>query len=660
MRRWLAQALESVATVYVACALTWALGLFFTFIWAPHPFGWQGIDQYHELARGLARGESFATTDVPWAYAYYIAALYAAFGEHTWIPVLGQTIINAMLPWLLYLLVQPLATRRIAVLSAVLTGLLSFNTVYASTQSTDSICTVLFASALLMFSRGVAREKIWWYVVAGALLGMAAQFRPNLILFPPIAAGIYVLVRPRRARKLLHAGALLLTVLVTLLPWIIRNHRLTGLFLPTSTHGAVQLWYGTLQVGPYLENRAANPRAAFGPPSFPYTTVVERPLLFEAPAASCGPWDTANVRLVLWTDRDNTPRRFSPSNREHLTYFFAVPPQPAPTVLYYYLEASWPNEPTTLTPSDGVNHPAVHFVSRDHLVDLDVRNDLLDIFDIVRMIRAMAWAEPTDARTDFDRDSRITRDDLVVALRALLGPGESETAAGAEVDVHPDRAILRLGANTLEVPRTWRQQITDLIPSGHAIEALLYTRRSWNEATAQAARATDENDCRRFEEIRVNQVFYRAEVDSMRRYSALALDNIQRDPGAFLVAAGYRMLRLFIVRGSDDPDAVHQFEASGVVYGIATAATAAYLLLFVAGVVVAAQSHHRILVLLVPILYVPLTICFVLTNMRYTITMQPFMFAFIAVAVCHALFGGRRIGSTAEPHALGTVARAER
>ena len=35
------------------------------------------------------------------------------------------------------------------------------------------------------------------------------------------------------------------------------------MFLPTSTHGGVQLWYGTLQVGPYLESRAHNPRSIF-------------------------------------------------------------------------------------------------------------------------------------------------------------------------------------------------------------------------------------------------------------------------------------------------------------------------------------------------------------------------------------------------------------
>jgi len=34
---------------------------------------------------------------------------------------------------------------------------------------------------------------------------------------------------------------------------------------------------------------------------------------------------------------------------------------------------------------------------------------------------------------------------------------------------------------------------------------------------------------------------------------------------------------------------------------------------------------------------VPLTICFVLTNMRYTVTVQPLMFIFVSVALLAAL-----------------------
>jgi len=58
-----------------------------------------------------------------------------------------------------------------------------------------------------------------------------------------------------------------------------------------------------------------------------------------------------------------------------------------------------------------------------------------------------------------------------------------------------------------------------------------------------------------------------------------------------------------------------------------------YFLLFLAGVVVAWRRRSALLPLLVPIAYVPATICFVLTNQRYTVTVQPLMFAFVALAL---------------------------
>jgi hypothetical protein len=94
--RWAGAVLDSGTTVAVASLITLALGLFFTFVWAPHPWGWQGIDQYHELAKALARGEPFGTTDVPWGYAYYGAFFYWLFGDHVLLPVLVQVFINTV------------------------------------------------------------------------------------------------------------------------------------------------------------------------------------------------------------------------------------------------------------------------------------------------------------------------------------------------------------------------------------------------------------------------------------------------------------------------------------------------------------------------------------------------------------------------------------
>ena len=53
--------------------------------------------------------------------------------------------------------------------------------------------------------------------------------------------------------------------------------------------------------------------------------------------------------------------------------------------------------------------------------------------------------------------------------------------------------------------------------------------------------------------------------------------------------------------------------------------------------VIAWRARSPFLYALIPIAYVPLTICFVLTNMRYTITVQPLMFVFVALAVAAVL-----------------------
>ena len=123
----------------------------------------------------------------------------------------------------------------------------------------------------------------------------------------------------------------------------------------------------------------------------------------------------------------------------------------------------------------------------------------------------------------------------------------------------------------------------------------------------------------------------------MRRYTALAFDNIGRDPWAFVAASAYRMVRLFFIRGTDDRMTTQQFPLSRIIFQAGLLASLAYFALFLAGVWIAWRARSPFLYALIPIAYVPLTICFVLTNMRYTITVQPLMFVFVAMTVA-ALF----------------------
>jgi hypothetical protein len=138
----------------------------------------------------------------------------------------------------------------------------------------------------------------------------------------------------------------------------------------------------------------------------------------------------------------------------------------------------------------------------------------------------------------------------------------------------------------------------------------------------------------------------------MQRYMALALDNIWRDPFAFAAASAYRAVRLFIIRPDGDWTTTQQFSAGWLAYRLGMILSVTYLALFGRGVFIAWKQRSALLWLVVPIVYVPLTICFVLTNMRYTITVQPLLFAFIAVAVLDVF---SRLGARGPSAAKGSA-----
>ena len=624
LQRWL----DSPRSITYASLTTLAIGLFFVFVWAPHPWSWRGIDQYDELARALARGEPFGTTDVPWGYAYFVAAFYRLFPDSPWAPVTAQVLINALVPLLLYRLAQPAVGARVAALAAWITAVFSFNTIYASTQTSDSICTVVFLAAVVCFVRAHTTSSSWLFAAAGVLSGIAPQFRPNMILLPMLVMGGYAFWPPRSRRRVMHCGIFLAAMTAMLLPWIVRNYRYTHTFQPTSTHSGVQLWYGTLQVGPYLESRAHNPRSVFASAAFDYTS-LEQPILVSADE-QCRKPGTA-LRLAYRTDRDPQLRWIEGTATTDVRRAFEIPAQNAPTTVYYFFESGG-----ATYPPGGNDEPLIFFVSHDHVGDLDKDHQLLDTFDVGRLMRHLAWEEPVaaDSPPDLTGDGRLSSDDLETAVRLLI-PQTSKPFG--EFVASPERAVLRLSdGSTFVMPREYGGRQTDVEVEGNLAGALV--SRHLSLASLRAARAAAGGGCEPASHVRVNDAFYRREPHEMRRYTALAFDNISRDPWAFAKASAYRMVRLFIVRpGTDDENTTFQYSGSRAIFTAGLILSSAYFALFVAGVFLAWRARSPFLYALIPIAYVPLTICFVLTNMRYTITVQPLMFVFVAMTMAAML-----------------------
>lgn len=623
-------------SVFVACAAAFAIGLFFIFVWAPHPWGWEGFDEYHTLALTLARGEPYPTVDRPWGYAFFLAGFYRLFGDRPVVPLVVQAGLNALLPLLVFEFARTEFDERTAAAAAVLTGVFSFNTVYASTQASDALCTVIFMAAVLLVARARRHRDDWrQYTAAGLLLGVAPQFRPNLILVSPLIA--VFLIAERRSLARMRAGTIVIVAsIAVLVPWMARNERLTGEPLPTTTHGGMQLWYGTLETGSYLTSRSYNPRAVFETATFPSTSLDRLPVVVTGRLGAC-----ANGQppvLVYWTDRDDSRRRVSMDLAADGAVQAEMLPAVAPTTYYYSVDG--PNRPDPA--------PFVYFVSTDQLGDLDRRGDLLDVFDLVRLARHVAWREPLPFadRLDFDADGRITDEDVRRSADVLLAHAQPPgTRAGAlTIEREPESLTLRFGdGSTIVVPRRWSGRVTDLDVDGILAATVLHTSVPF--AKLQASNAS----CTPVEDLAVNAVYYRAEPTAMRRYLALAYDNIRRDPAAYLASVAYRAVRVFVIEGSNDPHTAYQFSGSGRIYRAAQAVSVIFLALFAGGIVAAKRRGAAIALPLVLIAYIPATLAFVLINMRYSITVQPLMFIFVAALLVtaweRAAAGRRHAGS---------------
>jgi hypothetical protein len=459
------------------------------------------------------------------------------------------------------------------------------------------------------------------------MLGIAAQFRPNLILVPLLLAAFLMLER-RSVTRVVQAIVLLTAATAMLMPWLVRNYRLTGEIMPTSTHGGLQLWYGTLQTGPYLKSRAYNPRAIFEMGSFPYTSLDRVPLVVTGRIAECAALPAA-LSVVYWTDRDPVRHHARPQWLEGRGFRAELAPSPAPTAYYFYFDGAVPSREAA---------PYVYFVSGDHLGDLDRHGDMLDIFDIVRLLRHLAWKEPVAGREDldFDGDGRLSEADLRRAVDLLLAHAVPAHQSGGpiRVDSAADSVALRWDdGSSIGVPRAWSGRITEIEASGELAAVLLHSTVPFALLRAERPAPAGSGGCAALENVEVNAPYYRQQPHEMRRYLALAMDNIRHDPPAYFAGVGYRVLRVFFIEGSNDPHTTQQFAGGSRVYRLAYAASVTLFVLFVAGVWAAWRRGAAIALPLLLILYIPATLAFVLTNMRYSITVQPLLFMFVASAL---------------------------
>ncbi len=203
-------------------------------------------DGYDYIALNLASGNGYrfypdtaSTLMREPGYPLILAGLIVAFGQSFFAVKVVNVLFALGTAYLIARVVRSLSTSQWPMLAAPLLYLFHPGTLIAESRcGVEVIFSFLIVLFVLTLMRAIESAKARAYMISGLVLGITVLVRSVPLLFPIWLLAYLLLFERRRASIFLacrNVAILMATVLIVLSPWIIRNYRLTGKFVPTAS-----------------------------------------------------------------------------------------------------------------------------------------------------------------------------------------------------------------------------------------------------------------------------------------------------------------------------------------------------------------------------------------------------------------------------------------
>jgi 4-amino-4-deoxy-L-arabinose transferase-like glycosyltransferase len=216
----------------------------------PRVILWRDGSEYVAVAQSLLAHHGYGLQTLrPPGYPTFIALVYGVFGPS----LLALRLMEALLATASVAIVGVLGTRRFGPLAGGLAALLmAFHPVLAllpGTQYSENVLVFLivlaFAAIDAAWRAAPGTRSLGWWAAAGALFGIAALVRPNIVLMlPGLAIGLLLVMRRKQRAWRAPGVVAALALMVVVAPWIVRCHRVQGSWYFIATGGGRQFFIG--------------------------------------------------------------------------------------------------------------------------------------------------------------------------------------------------------------------------------------------------------------------------------------------------------------------------------------------------------------------------------------------------------------------------------
>jgi 4-amino-4-deoxy-L-arabinose transferase-like glycosyltransferase len=283
---------------------------------------------YHAQALGILEGRlapEHAYFHSSPLYPFFLAAIMKLAGESLHVVRIAQALVGCASVLLIHRLALVTVGRRPALIAAALAALYVPFIFFEGEFLEITLVIAFLAGALILLqkvgaeARGGTGPSFWMTAAGGALLGLAALGKPNLLLVAPVGAA-WLLFRWHERGRWFARGPRYWTTAVlfvvatglAILPATIHNFRTEGDLIPVSSNGGINLFIG---------NHPGAPGTFTVPPEMRFDlrvaskTAAERELKRELTSGEASDFwakralEFIRARPAMWLDQ--TARKFT-------------------------------------------------------------------------------------------------------------------------------------------------------------------------------------------------------------------------------------------------------------------------------------------------------------------------------------------------------------
>jgi 4-amino-4-deoxy-L-arabinose transferase-like glycosyltransferase len=209
---------------------------------------WPDEEEFVNVARHLAAGEGYVSISYranP-VLPVYLAAVFRVFGESFLAARIGQAVIGALTCVLVALTATGLLGPTVGLVSGLWLAVYLPHAYLSGVFYAECLFTFLLALTVYGAVRSLDDpHRTRWLLVTGVAFALTALTRPVFLAFLPVLAAALVYgIQTPLAHRLRLVGLVVGAVVLTILPWTVRNYRVLGRPVIVSSGFGTKLWQG--------------------------------------------------------------------------------------------------------------------------------------------------------------------------------------------------------------------------------------------------------------------------------------------------------------------------------------------------------------------------------------------------------------------------------